>query len=71
MEKDWYLVTYLKCLMDSGSDTGIAGKAKGLMSLEMRNTTIHTCIGKKIKLLKKLRFNLLTVRVLYKMVRLK
>ena len=54
--------------MDTGSDTGIAVKAKGLMSLGMYNITIHTCIGSKKELLEEVKVSLLdSDRVIYKL----
>ena len=50
-ERSGYLTTSLKCIMDSGDDTGIIAKSKGLISLGRRSTTIHTCIGTKNQIL--------------------
>ena len=43
-EKGGYLTVEAKCLSDSGSDSAIANKTKGMMSLGVRNTKIHTAI---------------------------
>ena len=34
-----------KCLSDTGSDSAIANKKEGMMSLGVRNTRVHTSIG--------------------------
>ena len=48
-EKVGYLIVAVKCLSDYGSDLAISNMTKGMKSLGVKNTRIHTAIGTEDK----------------------
>ena len=61
-EKGVYLTVAAKCPSDSGSDLAIANKTKGIMSLGVRNTRIHTAVGTGDKVIEDKKLSLLDER---------